>query len=140
VAALGDNRGETSVGGTHIWSYDGQAGDLLTISVLADKPGSGVAPERWVEQALFDTLLFVIQPDGQLLDYNDDRDSTLLANGSAADTNSQLANLVLPVTGTYEIVIQSAYGGRTGGAYTLVIESSGEAATPTATVSATPDE
>jgi WD40 repeat protein len=140
-ASAGDNRGEIAVGGGQIWTYQGQAGETVTFTVLADHPGSGNDPNEWVAKGLFDTLLGIYSPDGTPLVSNDDLDGTTLANGSVTDTNSQISDLTLPNDGAYLIEIRSAYGGKTGGEYTLVIESSrsaGPASTPTPTPTSAP--
>jgi WD40 repeat protein len=142
-ALVGSNRGEVTVGGSNAWTFQGRTGETITITVLADDPGSGTTPEEWVAKGLFDSLLRVYSPDGTLLAENDDVDGTMLPVGSVADTNSQISNLTLPIDGVYRLEIRSAYGGVTSGAYTLVIESSRSAGaapahTPTPTATLTP--
>lgn len=137
-AQLGSNRGEITLGSYERWIYEGKAGEVLTITVLADHPGSGNDPYTFVQKGLFDPLLVVIDPNGNWLATNDDRDGTPLPNGAVVDTDSELGNLVLPMNGEYEIDIQSAFGGQTAGKYTLVIESD-LSSTPTPTMTPTPE-
>jgi hypothetical protein len=137
---VGGNRGQIVAGGSQVWTYQGQAGEVVTVAVLADHPGSGTAPEEWVAKGLFDSQLGIYSPDGSFLGANDDLNDTMLANGSVTDTNSRISDLTLPVDGEYRLEISSAYGGVTSGAYTLVIESSrsaGTVATPIPTPTST---
>ena len=80
---------------------------MLTIRLVADTPDT---PEEEL-----DTYLFILAPDGSVLDSNDDDTS----GGTAP--NSVIEGLVLPVDGTYEIQARS-YKDRSAGSYTLIIE------------------
>jgi hypothetical protein len=139
VATVGENRGEVTPGNVQYWYFDGYAGDVITIQVIADQPGSGTDPNTWVASGKFDSRLTFRAPNGNLLAFNDDRDSTLTTSGGVADTNSEVANVPLSETGAYAIYIESAWVG-TSGAYTLVIERvrSGPTPTPSPTLGPTP--
>lgn len=120
VAQIGENRGEILIGSFETWTFEGRAGQVLTISLLADHPADEVRTraERNA-QGLLDTLLYVFTPEGTLLASNDD------IGGTPRRTDSQVIDLTLPVDGVYRIEARSYQDG-TGGAYTLLIE----AATP----------
>ncbi len=60
---MGDDRGEISASGGQVWSYNGQAGEMLTLLVTADHPANN-APDR---TGLLDTVVTVRSPDGQVL-------------------------------------------------------------------------
>jgi hypothetical protein len=124
IAHLGENRGEVPVGGDQVWQYKGQAGETLTIRANADLPVNGANPSA----GMLDTLVIVTDPD--------DRDLNVYNSGggmvyhpaqsndiqAGVNTDSLVDELVLPVSGTYQIIV-SGSGYRTGGAYTLTLES-----------------
>jgi hypothetical protein len=112
-AQIGENRGEIALGDWDTWLYQGQAGERLTIQLIADHPGTGISAEERNERGLLDTALIVIAPDGSLLRLNNDTEGT---------TNSSIEGLTLPVDGIYRIEARS-FLEQTAGAYTLVIES-----------------
>lgn len=114
VAVLGreGNRGELARGAADVWLVDGQAGDMLNIFILADKPANNTDEQQRLEYGLLDTLLVVRDPDGELLAVNDDMGMT---------TNSQLTELALPVDGTYIIEVRSWENQNEGG-YTLIVD------------------
>ncbi|MCA9911520.1 MAG: hypothetical protein KC519_22855, partial [Anaerolineae bacterium] len=131
IASVGENRGEVAVGDYQVWQYAGHAGETLTIEVRADTPANGV--ERGAAQAVpgagvLDTLVIVTAPDGRDLNVYNSGGGTSYDPSSSEDivpgaiTDSLVDNLVLPVTGTYQIIV-SGSGYRTGGAYTMKIES-----------------
>jgi hypothetical protein len=113
-AKAGDNRGELEVGGGQVWEYEGEAGEVLTIEVIADEPyadGSGdINPDG------LDTYLIVRAPDGTVLIEADDIEPGEI-------TNTLVEDLELPEDGIYELEVRS-WDNRSGGEYTLSIESS----------------
>jgi pimeloyl-ACP methyl ester carboxylesterase len=110
----GANRGEIAVGEADVWTYEGQAGEVLDLQLKADHPAGNTTAEERSEQGLLDTLLVVRAPDGSLLTANDD--------AADDDTNSILTGVTLPAAGMYRIEVRS-WGGQTAGGYTLLIES-----------------
>ena len=117
VTTLGENRGEIRAGDFEIWLYEGKAGDLISIYMNADKPGTRIqSPEEKLALSLLDTALVVIAPDGSLIaaSHFDELSSSL-------STDAAIRNLELPVDGIYRIEARS-YGGFTSGPYTLIIE------------------
>ncbi len=112
---LGANRGELSIGEAHVWTYTGQAGEVLTIRLVADRPAGDTDREQRLAFRLLDTLLVVRAPDGRLLATNDDV--------APNDTNSMLTDLELPEDGAYVIEVRS-WENQNEGTYTLLIESS----------------
>jgi hypothetical protein len=122
VAQIGRNFGEIQLGGGQLWTYEGQAGEILNIQVFADSPFNGI---NGVDLAGLDTFLIVRSPSGDVLVTSDDVETY--------DTNSGAQNLVLPEDGTYEFEIRS-FEDSSVGTYTLVIDSSlDNFATPTPT-------
>lgn len=106
------NVGDVQVGAADVWLYEAEAGEVVDIMVLADRPADRADRDQRVQFNLFDTLLAVRAPDGSLLAANDDM--------GGGFTNSALMKLTLPETGTYTIEVRS-WANRTGGTYTLVI-------------------
>jgi hypothetical protein len=98
MARRGENRAVLSVNTFHVWTYSGQAGEMLTVHTVA----------AW------DTLLYVFAADEALLAENDDADDL-------PDFNSRLT-LTLPATGDYLIVV-AGYENTVGGDYVLQIDS-----------------
>ncbi len=95
-------RGQTS----EIFRFSGQANDVITISMDATNGN-------------LDTLLMLLDPNGNIVGANDDRASGI--------TNAQIQNLTLIVPGEYT-VIATRYGqglGGTEGTYTLLLETPG---------------
>jgi WD40 repeat protein len=113
TAVLGENRGNLAAGGIDSWRFEAQAGDILTIRVLADNPVSDPEMNRRNENGL-DTLLTLQSPEGKLIASNDD----MLAR---ENTNSELRQIEITRAGSYRILVQS-FDGETNGAYTLSIE------------------
>ena len=78
------------------YQFQGQQGQRVTISM---------------ESSEFDTYLLLVDPNGQLVDQNDD--------GSQGSTNSQIV-ATLPSSGTYTI-IANAYDSSGRGRYTITV-------------------
>lgn len=114
-ARLGENRGQLVVGGAQVWLYEGSAGQIVTIQVIADQPASGANEQERQEQNLLDPHLIFRAPDGTYLMSSDD--IVVFQN-----TDSRIEDLALPQDGMYEIEVRSS-GNATGGDYTLTIES-----------------
>ncbi|KAB2904874.1 MAG: hypothetical protein F9K27_07790 [Anaerolineae bacterium] len=115
-AEVGDQEGEIPVGGGEVWMYDGEAGEIISISIRADNPANDTTVEERIEQGLLDVYAYVYDPDGFLLAEADDIESGIL-------TDVQIDELELPVTGTYRIEVRS-WDNTNGGGYTLSIKSS----------------
>ncbi len=81
------------------WTFEGTAGDLITLSMIA-------------QSGDLDPALELLNPDGSQLAYNDD------TTDPALGVNAQINRVRLPVTGTY-IVEASRFEG--SGRYELVI-------------------
>lgn len=113
----GTNRDEIAVGEADVWTYEGQAGEVLDLQLNADHPAGNTSAAERAEQGLLDTLLVVRAPDGSLLAANDD--------AADDDTDSILTGITLPQAGTYRIEVRS-WGSQTAGAYTLLIDSNRE--------------
>ena len=101
----GLNIGRLSAGQFELWSYKGEANEVLTLEAMGDMPVP-TGP---------DTRLIVRGPDGQVLAFNDD------GAFSDARPNARISSLVLPETGSYEIEVH-AYPGYTNPAYQLLVE------------------
>lgn len=115
-AQVGDNRGEIPLGGGELWTYQGQVGEVLTISVFADEPGNEFTTSERVDMGLLDTYLYFYGTSGILLAEADDIDPGVI-------TDSVIEGFVLAADGAYTIEVRS-WNDTNGGAYTLVIESS----------------
>jgi hypothetical protein len=109
-AHVGTIRGEIPVGGGEVWTYLGQAGEVLAIRAGADHPVN----EQQQQIGLLDTFVIVRAPDGSQLAEADDIAVSVL-------TDSAIEGLTLPEDGEYEIEVRS-YKDLTGGPYTLTIE------------------
>ncbi len=112
AAPGGDNRGELSVGTADVWLYEGRAGEVLDLWLMADRPAGQADQSQRAAFDLMDTLLVIRAPDGSLLAANDDIGAT---------TDSLLRGVTLPEDGTYRIEART-WGNQTGGWYTLVLE------------------
>ena len=115
-AVLGGNVGEILVGEADVWTYTGQAGEVLDLWLMADRPAGRTSREQRRELGLMDTLLVVRGPDGALLAANDDGHLT---------SDSMIEGLELPEDGVYQIEIRT-WENQTGGGYSLIIESDRE--------------
>jgi hypothetical protein len=103
-AALGETMsGTMEDGGTHDWTFQGTAGDTVTVTV---QPGSDD----------FDPKLAIIGPDGSVVSETDD--------GFSGEPEE--ITLTLPDDGSYVARITSF--GFTGGPYTITVEGAGAAA------------
>ncbi|MCC7206834.1 MAG: protein kinase [Anaerolineae bacterium] len=124
IVRAGENRGEVSAGDYQAWQYTGKAGERLFIRAEADNPLNGSAPRP----GALDTLLIVTAPDGRDLNVYDSGGGMVFGAPHSDDieagvnTDSLVDGLVLPVDGVYQIIV-SGSGFRSGGAYTLVVES-----------------
>ncbi|NDJ75428.1 MAG: hypothetical protein GYB65_04140 [Chloroflexi bacterium] len=114
VAVTGSeaNRGEIEIGTADVWTYAGQAGEVLDIMLLADNPAGQTTTEQRQELGLLDTVLVVRAPDGSLLASNDD---------DRLSTNSLIDGLELPTDGEYVIEVRS-YDNLNAGWYTLLVD------------------
>ncbi len=118
-AVIGENRAGFDAGGSNTWTYDGTAGEILTVIVEAQKPANKADQATRDEERLLDTEVFVYAPDGDLLGSNDDMVDAIL-------TNSFLRYVELKTTGTYTIEVTNWFresGDETEGRYTLIIHS-----------------
>jgi hypothetical protein len=116
-------------GDYQIWQYHGTAGETLTIQAVADLPANWVSrgDDTAAPTGVLDTLVIVTAPDGRDLNvYNtgggmfyDPPQSDDIEAG--VNTDSLVEGLVLPVDGTYQIIVSGAQY-QTGGAYTLIME------------------
>lgn len=109
-------------GQAHEWSFSGNAGDLVTITLTSED---------------FDTYLFVFDgPTFETIASNDDADDINLG------LNSQIVDLELPATGEYIIGVSSydwVQGiGDASGSYTLELSTSGNVVATTGSATPTP--
>ena len=130
TAQVGEQRGEVAIGDVQIWSYEGQAGEQLTIRVEADSPANWATRggDEPASPGALDTMVILTAPDGSDLNVYDQLTMLALDPPQSQDiedgvnTDSLLEGFELPVDGTYTIEV-SGYLYQTGGAYTLSIES-----------------
>lgn len=116
VAQLGTQHSQIPLTGGEVWTYDGHAGEVLTIRVNADKPANDTDEATRAEKGLLDTYFILHAPDGSVLAEVDDINPGIV-------TNSLLENFSLPSSGTYSIEVRG-WNNSTGGGYRLVLESS----------------
>lgn len=106
TAYVGTRLGSVPTGDGEVWSYAGEAGEILTIVTNSD-----ITPTL----NLLDTRLIVHAPDGTLLAENDDP--------GFLNTNARIEAVELPEAGVYQIEVRDQ-NDRYGGPYILYIESS----------------
>jgi WD40 repeat protein len=115
-AALGDNRGELTRGNFDVWLYEGQAGEIITLKMAADTPVDDLAMplDARYDAGVLDAQLYIINPDGTILQRIDDEITTDLRRLSDA----YFVAVKLPMDGQYRIEARSALDDHAGG-YTL---------------------
>lgn len=114
ISPFGDNRGEIGVGEVDVWTYQGTAGEELTIMLVAETPSRMRAEDPRDPDGL-DTFLVIRDLDGDEIASNDDVEDS-------GETNSSIERLILRADGTYEIQVGSS-GNLTAGSYRLIVES-----------------
>lgn len=114
AAQPGPNEGAIERGEMAVWTYAGQAGEVITVSIFADSPAHNSSREQRQTFNLMDTLLVIRAPDGTIIAANDD-----VRAGEITD--SYVARLELPVDGEYTIEVRT-WQAETGGSYTLMID------------------
>ncbi|MGB0385473.1 MAG: tetratricopeptide repeat protein, partial [Ardenticatenaceae bacterium] len=124
TAQLGENQGQAPEGGSEIWTYEGKAGEVLTIRAEADKPANN-AEDR---TGLLDILLIVYAPDGTIIAKADDIQPGVV-------TDAVIEGLELPTDGTYKLEV---LGLESSGAYTLILQAD-SATSPDTTPTTDPD-
>jgi hypothetical protein len=97
---IGTTAGSIPFGGSQAWSYEGRAGEVVTVTVLAD----------------WDPTVELLSPAGALLAFNDDIDLGL------SNLNSQIV-VTLPADGIYQIIVRS-FADAGGGGYSMIVSSS----------------
>ncbi|MCA9936238.1 MAG: PQQ-binding-like beta-propeller repeat protein, partial [Anaerolineales bacterium] len=120
VAQLGENRGELVANDFDVWTYDGKAGELLTLRMVADNPANDptIPFDGRRAAGVLDPFLFVIAPDSTKLAMGDD---DLTTDGTRL-SDAFLNAVLLPEDGQYRIEARSFLDDGEGG-YTLLIES-----------------
>ena len=119
VALLGENRGELARGEFDVWTYEGIAGELLGLRMVADRPLTDwtLPVQQQYEAGVLDTVVHIIAPDGTSLDFSLDEllpDLTRLSD-------ARILGVRLPADGVYRIEARSALDDHAG-AYTLILE------------------
>jgi hypothetical protein len=119
AAKVGENLGGFDEGGANIWTYDGKAGEVLTLMVVAENPANNTNQETRIKNRLLDTVAVVYAPDNQVIAYNDDIVDAVL-------TNSFIRYVELKTDGTYKIKVTNWFlesGDETGGHFVLMVYS-----------------
>ena len=111
IVDIGSYQGEVIPFGKDVWHYKGQAGEILTVQVIADYPANTATGLR---TNLLDSEVLIKSPSGNLLTQNDDKEADM--------TDSLIQDFSLPADGVYIIEVTSSPF-ITSGAYTLVISS-----------------
>jgi WD40 repeat protein/serine/threonine protein kinase len=98
TAHVGSNRGEIEAGSFRLWQFEGNAGDVVTISVEADAPVNDALEdfEAILEGGLLDVGVRLRRPSDLVLVENDDTETS---------TNSRIDSFTLPEDGTYTIEV-----------------------------------
>ena len=126
IARLGENRGAL-INKSEIWTYEGQAGNILTIKAEADNPANDADTEERSQAGLLDMMLIVYAPDGSILAKADDIQPGIV-------TDAVIEGLALPTAGTYKIEVLGLEK-EGSGAYTLTLQAgNGTSAEPTPTL------
>ena len=130
VARPGEQRGEVVPGEVQVWTYEGRAGEVLTIRVHADHPANWGNYGEDMPTGVLDTQVILTAPEGIDLNFGSWMPARFVPSegndiqplGPDANTNSLIEGFVLPEDGIYQIEV-SGHRYETGGAYTLIIES-----------------
>ena len=119
VAVLGENRGELVRGDFDVWTYEGQAGEILSIQMVADRPVTDwtLPLEERYAAGVLDTAVQVVMPDKTIADYSGDD----YAADDSRVSDAYLRAIRLRVDGTYRIEARSALDDQAG-PYTLIIK------------------
>ncbi len=118
-AVVGINRGGFDDGGSNLWTYEGQKGEILSLSVVAEKPANKADQETRDKDNLLDPEVFVYDPDGEVIATNDDIVEGIL-------TDSFLRSVELTAAGTYSIEVTNWFrkrGDETQGHFELIVRS-----------------
>ncbi|MDZ4762920.1 MAG: TIR domain-containing protein [Chloroflexota bacterium] len=102
AAGVGAQRGVIEIGGGVFWTYNGVAGEALTVRVNSTE---------------FDTIVSMLDQSGTETAFNDDTTGL----GGATTTNSRI-DVFLPANGVYRIEVRS-FQNQSGGNYVLAVES-----------------
>jgi WD40 repeat protein/energy-coupling factor transporter ATP-binding protein EcfA2 len=102
AAGVGAQRGALTVGGGVYWTYNGTAGEALTVRVNSTE---------------FDTTVALLDQSGTEIAFNDDTSGI----GGTTTTNSRI-DIFLPSDGVYQIQVRS-FDDVGGGNYILAVES-----------------
>jgi len=119
VAALGENRGELARGDFDVWTYEGKAGELLSIQMVADRPVTDwtLPLEERYAAGVLDTVIQVVVPDKTVSDNSNDDYAT---DGSRV-SDAYMRAIRLRANGTYRIEARSAMDDQAG-PYTLILK------------------
>jgi hypothetical protein len=87
--------GEGSMGDVDYYSFSASAGDVVTIDIDNGYGGEGAV----------DTILGIIDPQGNLLDYNNN--TSTVDSGSTSIADARLDSVTLPTSGTYTVGVST---------------------------------
>ena len=123
-AVLGENRGELQRNEFDIWTLEASAGDKFSVQMVADNPMHAFLPgtnfDNRFETGALDSVLYIIGPDGTLLE----KSSGSFNESGDLLTDASIDTFIAPETGTYRIEARSLLDDNAG-EYTLVIEQTG---------------
>jgi len=119
VAVLGENRGELARGDFDVWTYEGKAGEILSIRMVADRPVTDwtLPLEERYAAGLLDTAIQIVMPDNTVADFSSDD----YAADDSRVSDAYIRAIHLRVDGTHRIEARSALDDQAG-PYTLIIE------------------
>ena len=127
-ATPGEQRGEITRGGVDRWLYDGRAGEMLSIRVIADEPlspdfsGSHDDYVAALESgSRLEAFVAVFTPDGAPWFDSYTIFDPLFDLDAFASGNARFEGVELPADGVYIFEVRG-FGYLSGGAYTLVLE------------------
>jgi hypothetical protein len=119
VAVVGENRGELARGDFDVWTYEGKAGETLSIQMVADRPVTDwtLPLEERYAAGVLDTVVQVVMPDKTWSDFSGDD----YATDDSRVSDAFLRGIHLRADGTYRIEARSAMDDQAG-PYTLIIK------------------
>jgi hypothetical protein len=116
-AVIGEQHGELAFGEVDVWAYEGKAGEVITIRMLADNP-TGAALGAAIPEGKMISNVAIFDPAGEEMH----KQWATFDKGVYVTSDVYIEGFVLPEDGIYLIKVKSTPVGIIPGGYTLVIE------------------